>query len=105
MTVTNADGSDQIVRIDYIVVADGGNCCTGLVGDANLLGGDEPTIGDVSVLIDNLFINGTPVACVAEADINQSGGANPTPDDITIGDISVLIDHLFISGIALPACF
>ena len=36
-----------------------------------------------------------------EADVNQSGGANPTCDDITISDISILIDYLFITGTGL----
>jgi hypothetical protein len=75
-------------------------CCVGRVGDANGQGGDEPTIGDISVMIDALFITGneTPVNCIAEADINQSGGSDPVYDDITIGDISILIDYLFITG-------
>jgi hypothetical protein len=79
-------------------------CCIGRVGDANGIGGDEPTIGDISVMIDALFISGTcegVIPCVAEADINQSGGANPICDDITIGDISILIDYLFITGSSL----
>ena len=40
-------------------------------------------------------------------DINQSGGCDPTCDDITIGDISILIDRLFIHGpdqVTLPYC-
>jgi hypothetical protein len=86
-----------------------GTCCIARVGDANNLGGDEPTIGDISVLIDALFITGTcdgVIPCVAEADINQSGGPEPTCDDITIGDISILIDYLFITGssLGLPDC-
>ncbi len=79
----------------------GGSCCVGRVGNANGLGGDEPTIGDISVLIDAKFITGTCdgiIACLSEADINQSGGSNPTCNDITIGDISMLIDYLFITG-------
>ncbi len=78
--------------------------CEGRVGDANGLGGDEPTIGDISVMIDAKFITGTCdgiIACLAEADVNQSGGTDPTCDDITIGDISILIDYLFISGPSL----
>ncbi len=84
-----------------------GGCCEGMVGDANGLGGDTPTIGDISVLIDAKFITGTCdgiVNCFTEGDINQSGGSDPTCNDITIGDISVLIDHLFISGVILPDC-
>lgn len=86
----------------------GSGCCVGRVGDANGLGGDEPTIGDVSVMIDALFISGNPavIACLAEADTNQSGGSNPLSSDITIGDISILIDYLFITGpsLGLPNC-
>jgi len=76
-------------------------CCVGRVGDANGLGGDEPTIGDVSVMIDAKFITGTCdgiIGCLTEGDVNQSGGTDATCDDITIGDISILIDYLFITG-------
>jgi len=76
-------------------------CCEGRVGDANGLGGDEPTIGDVSVMIDAKFITGTCdgiIDCLTEGDVNQSGGKEATCDDITIGDISILIDYLFITG-------
>lgn len=84
-------------------------CCDGRVGDANGSGADEPTIGDISTLIDAKFISGSCVGtldCFAEADINQSGGLAPACDDITIGDISFLIDYLFITGpiLGLPDC-
>ena len=90
------------------VVRDAG-CCVARVGDANGVGGDEPTIGDVSAMIDAKFITGSCdgiLPCLTEADINQSGGTNPTCDDITISDISVLIDYLFITGssLGLPNC-
>lgn len=84
-------------------------CCFGRVGDANG-SGDEPTIGDISTLIDAKFITGTCdgiLPCLKEADINLSGGTSPTCDDITIGDISMLIDYLFITGsegMTLPPC-
>jgi len=76
-------------------------CCVDRVGDANGQGGDEPTISDISILIDAKFITGTcegKITCLAEADVNQSGGSDPTCDDITISDISSLIDYLFITG-------
>ena len=84
-------------------------CCVGRVGDANMSEDDEPTIGDVSTMIDAKFITGSCdgiLNCLSEADINQSGGSNPTCDDITIGDISTLIDYLFITGqsLGLPNC-
>jgi len=85
------------------------SCCVGRVGDANGSGDDEPTIGDISVMIDAKFITGDCagiIACLPEADINQSGGSSPTCDDVTIGDISILIDYLFITGntLILPDC-
>ncbi len=81
------------------------SCCIGIVGDANNSGDYEPTIGDISALIEHIFISQIPLACYEEADINQSGGANPSTADITIGDISALIDHLFISALPLPNCY
>jgi plastocyanin len=78
-----------------------GSCCSLRVGDCNSSGDDEPTIGDISVLIDAKFIAGSCtgiITCFPEADINQSGGLNPTCDDISISDISILIDYLFITG-------
>lgn len=84
-----------------VVSVDVTKCCQGLVGDVNGTGGDIPTMGDISTLIDHLYISYIPLECYAEADINQSGGANPTAADITIGDVSVLIDYLFITGPSL----
>jgi hypothetical protein len=84
------------------------SCCIDQVGDANGIGGDEPTIGDVSVMIDAKFITGRCdgiIACLAEADINHSGGDNPTCDDISIGDIGFLIDYMFITSFMLKSCF
>jgi subtilisin family serine protease len=73
-------------------------CCAGQVGDVNGTGGDEPTIGDISCLIDYLFIHYvTSFECFGEADINQDMV-------ISIADVSVLIDNLFISGKPLNAC-
>jgi hypothetical protein len=82
------------------------DCCQGRVGDANGSGDADPTIGDIIALIDMLFISEEPVVCLPEADINQSGGADPSAEDITISDISMLIDYLFITGssLALPDC-
>jgi hypothetical protein len=83
-------------------------CCRGRVGDVNGSGEDEPTIGDVTVMIDALFIGSDfgVILCLPEADINKSGGFEPTPADITIGDVTYLIDYLFVTGetIGLPDC-
>jgi|GEM_PF-1206745 len=77
-------------------------CCVGFVGNVNVSGDgsafDEiPTIQDIALLIDHLFLTQNPLPCEAEADVNASG-------DITIGDISVLIGHLFLTQDPLRAC-
>ena len=56
------------------------SCCNGRVGNALYGCGDEPTIADLAAIIDAKFITGTCdgiIDCLAEADINQSGGSNP----------------------------
>jgi hypothetical protein len=109
ISLIRSDGSAPESFVALPIVIEAANCCVGRVGDANSSGDDEPTIGDISVLIDAKFIAGTCdgiISCLDEADINQSGVANPTCDDITIGDISILIDYLFITGpsLGLPDC-
>ena len=99
--VIDAAGATAVKALDLDIA---GNCCEGIVGDANYDRAYEPTISDISIMIDMLFISGDPLQCYAEADANLSGGIEPTREDITIGDVSVLIDHLFISGIPLPEC-
>jgi len=91
----------EVQSLALLIVAERLTCCVGRVGDANGSGDDDPTIGDISAIIDMLLLSLTPVACLPEADINQSGGPNPTVDDVTIGDVSVLIDYLFITGESL----
>jgi hypothetical protein len=121
-TVRDGSLADLEAQVSYArkwyletVVGCGCACCCGRVGDANGSGRGEPTIGDISVMIDAKFITGNCVGsglespiipCIPSADINQSGGANATCADITIGDISYLIDYLFITGpdLGLPNC-
>jgi hypothetical protein len=70
-------------------------CC---LGDPNRSGGD-PTISDVSAMIDAKFITGDCNSiCISGADLNGSGNGAPTCNDITITDISILIDCLFLNG-------
>ena len=76
-------------------------CCEGHVGDANGSGDDEPTIGDITIMIDAKFITGVCdglIPCLAEADVNRSAASETICDDVTIGDISILIDYLFVTG-------
>ena len=91
----------QTSALSTFVVAEVTSCCSNRVGDANMSGGDEPTIGDISAMVEMLFLTGTEVPCLYEADVNQSGGFNPVKDDVTISDISILVDYLFITGSSL----
>jgi hypothetical protein len=85
-----------------------GLCCADRVGDPNGLGGDEPTLGDIMMLVNAKYIAMTceVLPCMTEADVNQSGGANPVCDDITLVDIMTLVSYLYIVGpsLGLPDC-
>ena len=99
-------GAYRPETIDGLVYDD---CCVGRVGDANGFDGDEPTIGDISILIFAKYIRGRcdgVIECIEEGDVNQSGGAMPDCRDITISDIMRLVDYLFITGhsAGLPSC-
>ena len=90
--------ASDIAQVDLSV------CCIGQVGDLNGIGGDDPTLGDIMMLIDHLFISYTDPICMTEADINQSGGVNPTREDLSLVDVMILIDHLFINYTPLRLC-
>ncbi|MBU0982656.1 MAG: T9SS C-terminal target domain-containing protein [candidate division Zixibacteria bacterium] len=95
----------------FFGTVEGGNptCCIGTVGNVQLEPNCNPSdqgvdVGDLTNLIDHLFINFTPICCVEEADIAPaiSGGA---PDgSIDVGDLTAMIDHLFINFPVLPGC-
>jgi hypothetical protein len=105
-SITEGDYTVLIGKSGYVPSARGAvpiraSCCQGTVGDANGADGNDPTLGDIMTLVDAKFITGTcsgTIPCLTEADVNQSGGANPTCDDITLGDIMYLVDYLFITG-------
>ncbi|MBD3257211.1 PKD domain-containing protein [candidate division GN15 bacterium] len=80
-------------------------CCQGpSVGNVDNSPDNAVSLGDLTALIDHLFISLTPVACITEADIDLSGQPNPGPDDVTLGDLTLLVDHLFISLSPLAPC-
>jgi len=83
---------------------DPGECCVAMRGNANCDPDDIVSAADISTIVDFLYISGTPLCCLKEADANASGGANPTNADISNSDISYITDHLYITGAPLPDC-
>jgi PKD repeat protein len=87
-------------------------CCSVRVGNANGEGEypDEVTLADIMLLVDVKFLSSdcSKLACLAEADVNQDGGAEPNCNDhVTLADIMYLVDYLFITGPSagtLPEC-
>ena len=73
------------------------NCCVGMTGNIDCSPDQVVSLGDLTALIDHLFISLAPPCCVWEADIDGNMG-------ISLGDLTKLIDHLFISLNPLPDC-
>ena len=73
------------------------SCCIGLTGNVDGDPTDMIDLGDLTSLIDFLFISFTPPECMAEA--NVDGDPSGLVD---LGDLTALIDFLFIS-FTLPA--
>jgi len=75
------------------------SCCIGSTGNADGSLDDVVDIGDLTALIDNLFITLAPLLCTAEGDI-----ASPPDAVVDIGDLTALIDHLFINLTPTAPC-
>ena len=71
--------------------------CVGTVGDVDCDGNPESSLGDLTALIDHLFISLDPVCCKTEAEIDGTPG-------ISLGDLTALIDHLFVTLSPLRDC-
>ena len=74
-------------------------CCVGLTGNVDNDPEDVCDIGDLTALIDYLFITFTVPGCLEEA--NCDGSTNGVVD---IGDLTALIDYLFITFTPPAAC-
>jgi hypothetical protein len=74
-------------------------CCVGLAGNVDASPDEIVDIGDLTALIDYLFITFTVPECMEEANVDGR------PDGIVdIGDLAALIDYLFISFTPPAAC-
>ncbi len=76
-----------------------GCLCLDTVGNVNCDYADLVTLGDVSLLLDHLYITGVRLPNLQEANID----ADPE-GIIELADVVLLIDHLFITKVDLPLC-
>jgi len=75
------------------------SCCVAKVGNVDCDPTDNADVGDLTALIDNLFVSFTPLCCATEANCDGDPANN-----VDIGDLTALIDNLFVSFTPLPAC-
>ncbi len=71
-------------------IVGGGGCCVGMTGNVDDDAENIVDIGDLTALIDYLFISYTVPVCFEEANCDGEG-------TVDIGDLTALIDYLFIS--------
>ncbi len=76
-----------------------GTGCVGTVGNVDCDAIEGVDIGDLTTLIDNLFITFTPLCASGEANCDGDVSGN-----VDIGDLTELINNLFITFAPLPAC-
>jgi hypothetical protein len=75
------------------------SCCVGFTGNVDGSPDDLPDIGDLTALVNYLFITNDPLACYEEGNIDGD------PDGVVdLADLMSLIDHLFISTYPTAYC-
>jgi len=80
------------VLTTFFVQGGGGGCCEGIRGDTDGDGQTNPTILDLTFLVDAIFRGGPAAGCLEEADANGDG------DSGNIVDLTFLIDLIFRGG-------
>jgi len=68
------------------------SCCIELTGNVDNDPSDVVDLGDLTKLIDYLFISFTEPECIEEANIDGDAGGL-----VDLGDLTALIDYLFIT--------
>jgi len=75
------------------------SCCIGLTGNIDCDPKHVIDVGDLTTLIDYLFISHPPLCCPAEANLDSD-----TAGIVDISDLGVLIDYLFSDFSPTPVC-
>ncbi len=74
-------------------------CCIATTGNVDGDALDGVDVGDLTKLINNLFITFEAIDCPAEANCDGDGA-----NSVDVGDLTALINNLFITFAPLPAC-
>ncbi len=82
-----------------VVVPELGECCIGRVGNVDCDAGATCDIGDLTALIDHLFLSNGALCCSEAANVDGS-----TDGAVDIADLSALVESLFISYTQLRNC-
>ena len=89
-------------ELDQSSVSDTGtfdlSCCEGMTGDVNWDG--SPTLTDLTLLVNSLFVTFLPVDCSAEANTNGDAICS-----LTLTDLTALVNHLFVTFQDLAMCW
>jgi hypothetical protein len=76
------------------------DCCQGIRGNVDADPEDMVDLGDLTALIDHLFVGFTVPDCLGEANVDGDPGGL-----VDLGDLTVLIDYLFISFTPPAPCY
>ena len=72
-------------------------CCVGSRGNIDCDPGNQTSLGDLTFMIDHLFVSMGPLCCPEAANLDAYPG-------VSLGDLTKLIDHLFVSMSPLGSC-
>ncbi len=95
--IVRRDGNIRKIVPNGVAAQPCGPCCIGTVGNVDGSLDQGVDIGDLTVLVDHLFISFMPLLCEEEGNVDGATG-------VDIGDLTVLVDHLFISFTPLGNC-
>ena len=80
-----------------MTVRDG--CCIGVTGNIDCGVSEIPDVGDLTKLIEHVFITFEELCCPEEANVSGDPGG-----DVDVTDLTALINHLFISYEPVAGC-
>lgn len=94
VSCNDGDTPTDVIEVQLNV---GTGCCVGMTGNVDCDEDDICDIGDLTKLIQHLFIDFEALCCPEEANVDGEG-------DVDIGDITELINHLMITFEDMAMC-